>query len=189
VDRGGNATAVWVQGTIFGARLLSNRFVAADRLPPSLVLDFPSDGFSTANVTVTVTGRTDPGARLVVNGIMAAVSSDGSFSIVIALTQGANTITAVATDAAGNQAIVTRTVTYVEPQTDGDLEELQQELQKTKDALESANARVDSLEVIVLVLIALLAGALLGLQVVLYRSVRKRLEERPPSPPPPPSSG
>jgi len=187
VDREGNATAVWVQGTIFGARLLSNRFVAADRLPPSLVLDSPSDGFSTANGTVTVTGRTDPGARLVVNGIMAAVSSDGSFSIVIALTQGANTITAVATDAAGNQAIVTRTVTYVQPQTDEDLEELQQELQETKDALESANARVDLLETLLPVALVLLAGALLALQIVLYRSVRKRLEERPLSPPPPPS--
>lgn len=203
VDRGGNATAVWVQGTVFGSRLLSNRYVAADMLPPSLVLNSPSDGLTTDNATVTVSGRTDAGVRLVVNGIMAAVSSDGSFSVVVALTQGANTITVVATDAGGNQAVVTRTVTYVEPQLDGELEKLQQELQemngsleelrqelqKTNDSIESANARADSLGWTVLVALVLLAGALIALQVVLYRSVRKRLEERPPLPPPPPSGG
>jgi len=201
VDSGGNATAVWLQGTAFGSRLLSNRYVASDELPPSLVLSSPSDGFTTANATVTVSGRTEAGASLVINGVIAAVSSDGSFSVVIALTQGANTITAVATDTAGNQAIVTRTVTCVEPQLDGQLEELQRELQElngsleqlrqelreANDSIESANARADSLMLTVPVALVLLAAVLLAVQVLLHRRAMKRAGgQGSPLPPPPP---
>ena len=105
----------------------------ADLTPPALVLAKPSPDFTTTKPTITVSGFTEPSATLDVNGVWAAVASDGSFSIVISLTEGRNTITAVATDPAGNTAVASVDVTFVNP-----LDAVSQKLLDTEIALADA---------------------------------------------------
>jgi len=61
--------------------------------------------------TISVTGTVDdPQATVKVNGTPATVT-DGSFSASVTLNEGSNTITATATDAAGNSTPVSVRVT------------------------------------------------------------------------------
>ncbi|MEE9174160.1 MAG: S8 family serine peptidase, partial [Thermoplasmata archaeon] len=89
--------------------------VEVDTRPPALILSSPTNGTSTADATILVTGTTEPGASVRVNGIVAEVSSNGSFSLLLALTEGENPITATATDSAGNDAGVSVSVTFTNP--------------------------------------------------------------------------
>ncbi len=139
VDGPGNAIAVWEQddGTRFN--IYSSRYAIPDVTPPSLSLDSPSDGTTTETPTVVVSGATEPGASLVVNGILVAVGSDGSFSCTIALVDGDNAITATATDASGNSATVTVSVTYLDPvqALEDQLSDIEAELAALQDDLDS----------------------------------------------------
>ena len=89
--------------------------VVVDTRAPALTLVSPADDVTTFDGTVEVSGTTEPGVTLIVNGFSAAVALDGSFSIRIGLPEGRNTIVAMATDAAGNVATASATVTYVNP--------------------------------------------------------------------------
>src|SRR3989442_1577787 len=89
--------------------------VDVDRRTQALPLVSPADDVTTFDGTVEVSGTTEPGVTLIVNGFSAAVALDGSFSIRIGLPEGRNTIVAMATDAAGNVATASATVTYVNP--------------------------------------------------------------------------
>ena len=61
--------------------------------------------------TITVTGTVDdPSASVTVNGVTATISG-GTFSAGLTLSEGANTITATSTDAAGNTASASVMVT------------------------------------------------------------------------------
>lgn len=83
---------------------------------PALALTAPADG-STVNVpTVAVTGTASDNktVSVTVNGQAATVTA-GAFSKDIALAEGANAITVVASDGVGNTATATRSVTYVKP--------------------------------------------------------------------------
>lgn len=86
-----------------------------DTVPPTLNITSPAEGLITANATVTVAGTTNDvtstPTTVTVNGSAVTVSSSGTFSTTITLVEGTNTITIVATDAAGKQTTVTRTVT------------------------------------------------------------------------------
>lgn len=87
-----------------------------DTVPPALSVTSPTDGLVTNQPTVTVTGTTNDATSspvtLTINGESVTVTSSGTFSHVVTLTNGTNTITVVATDAAGKSTTVTRTVTY-----------------------------------------------------------------------------
>ncbi len=90
------------------------RIVTRDTQPPVLTLTAPTDGATVTTETVDVHGTATDATTAVtvtVNGNPATVGSDGSFSATVALAVGPNTITAVATDAAGNSTTVTRSVT------------------------------------------------------------------------------
>ncbi|MEZ4812491.1 MAG: hypothetical protein R2883_03245 [Caldisericia bacterium] len=50
-----------------------------------------------------MTGKTDPGAKVTVNGVSAKVEKSGRFSAKIALSEGNNAIYVVAVDAGGNR--------------------------------------------------------------------------------------
>lgn len=91
-----------------------------DTVPPTLSVTAPAAGLITNKSACTVTGTTNDATSNPVtltvklnSGTAAAVAvnSDGSFSKTLTLTAGANTITVVATDAAGKTTTVTRTVT------------------------------------------------------------------------------
>ena len=86
-----------------------------DTVAPVLTIDSPVDGDITNNASVVVSGKTNDATSspvtVTVNGASVTVNTDGTFSKTVALTEGANTITVVATDSAGKSTTVTRTVT------------------------------------------------------------------------------
>lgn len=86
-----------------------------DTVPPELSVTTPTDKLITNKSIVTVAGTTNDATSspvtLTINGVATTVYDDGTFSKDIALEDGANTITIVATDGAGRTTTVTRTVT------------------------------------------------------------------------------
>lgn len=85
-----------------------------DTVAPVLNITSPADGTKQNNATCTVAGTTNDATSspvtVTINGASVTVGTDGSFSKAITLTEGTNTITIVATDAAGKSTTVTRTV-------------------------------------------------------------------------------
>ena len=91
----------------------------SDTLPPELVINAPLDNSETNEDTITVSGTaTDKESgisKVTVNGIPASISSSGSFSTKLNLTEGINRITVLAIDNSGNQTTRTINVTYKKP--------------------------------------------------------------------------
>ncbi len=89
--------------------------IKIDTVPPVLNVTSPTEGLSTNEAKVTVSGTTNDvtssPVTLKVNGQTVEVKEDGSFSTTVILTEGENTITIVATDSAGRETTVTRHVT------------------------------------------------------------------------------
>ena len=93
--------------------------VTLDTTPPVVVIQTPSDGATLAASSVLVTGTvTDasPIASLTVNGAPVTLSG-GAFTTTLSLSLGSNSISASATDAAGNIGSATIAVTRVTPPT------------------------------------------------------------------------
>lgn len=90
-------------------------FTPFDTTPPLLSVTGPTDSATLTQSTVVVTGTTELGARVLVNGVSAAVALDGSWSVRVALGPGANTLAVEAYDSAGNTASSSRTVTFDDP--------------------------------------------------------------------------
>lgn len=91
-----------------------------DTVPPTLNVTSPADGLITAASSVTVAGTTNDATSSPVvitvslNGTdqgTVAVGTGGTFSKVVTLKEGSNTIIVKAKDAAGKESSVTRTVT------------------------------------------------------------------------------
>lgn len=85
---------------------------------PTVAITAPANGSTSTTSPVTVTGTaTDNVAvtSLTVNGAAVTPAADGSFSIPVALVKGANTITAIAKDGAGNQSQAQANVTFAPP--------------------------------------------------------------------------
>lgn len=86
-----------------------------DTVPPALTITSPADGLITNEESLTVSGTTNDvtstPVTVTVNGTPVTVQSNGSFTTTITLRSGSNTITVVATDAAGLKTTITRTVT------------------------------------------------------------------------------
>lgn len=91
-----------------------------DTVPPTLNVTSPADGLITAAASVTVAGTTNDATSspvvitISLNGTdqgTVAVGTGGTFSKVITLKEGSNTIIVKAKDAAGKESSVTRTVT------------------------------------------------------------------------------
>ena len=90
-----------------------------DTVPPTLSVTSPVDGFVTNQAACNVQGTTNDLTSSPVsvtvklnngNAEAATVASNGSWSKVVTLVEGSNTITIVATDSAGKSTTVTRTV-------------------------------------------------------------------------------
>jgi len=83
---------------------------------PSVAITAPANGSTTKKSPVKVTGTaTDNVAvtSLTVNGAAVTPAADGTFTAPVTLAKGPNTITAIATDGAGNQSQAQVSVTYV----------------------------------------------------------------------------
>jgi hypothetical protein len=74
--------------------------------PPTLDIASPSDGqsFKKDQNTVSVTGKTDSGVTVTVNGFWAVVDDNNNYSYTLSLQNGDNQIKVVAIDQAGNKA-------------------------------------------------------------------------------------
>lgn len=90
--------------------------ITVDTVPPALDVTSPTNNLKTNVDTVTVSGTTNDlttsPVTLTVNGKQVTVNASGSFSTVVSLSEGTNTIVIVSTDGAGKSTTVTRTVYY-----------------------------------------------------------------------------
>ncbi|MHB9093376.1 MAG: FlgD immunoglobulin-like domain containing protein, partial [Eubacteriales bacterium] len=111
LEKGTNILSVKVIGPL-GYLMISYRTVVYDSSLPSLDLKDFSDNLVTNKSILPVAGSAENGSKVVVNGAKAAVDSEGKFNQVVSLNPGKNIITVVATDTAGNQFTLTRTVLY-----------------------------------------------------------------------------
>jgi cytoskeletal protein RodZ len=83
-------------------------------LPPTLVLESPTDGIIHESTTVTVTGTTDPEVTVSINGEAVYSNAQGNFSADIDLQPGLNTILVTAEKKHGKQTMITRHIIYRE---------------------------------------------------------------------------
>ena len=90
-----------------------------DTVPPTLNITSPADGLVTAKAALNVTGTTNDATSspvtvtISLNGVdqgTVTVGSGGAFTKTVTLSEGQNTLTVTATDAAGKTSTVTRTV-------------------------------------------------------------------------------
>lgn len=85
-----------------------------DTIAPTLNVSIPADNSVTNSATCTVSGTTNDSTSspvsVTVNGKAITVAENGSFTTTVTLSEGSNTITIVATDAAGKSTTVTRKV-------------------------------------------------------------------------------
>lgn len=81
---------------------------------PTLTVDSPTDNqeIHGGDKKVSISGKTDSGIQVTINGVYALSKPDGSFSFTLAISDGDNTITIVASDDAGNQTQIVRHVKY-----------------------------------------------------------------------------
>ena len=97
--------------------------VQRDTTAPTLEISMPSDGITTTNRVVNVTGRASDIvgiASLTINGVDYTASADG-FSAAVLLGPGANAITVAATDRAGNPASAEELAAQTESGPDSEL--------------------------------------------------------------------
>jgi hypothetical protein len=107
-DATGNVSAV-------KSAIVTITTTSTDTTKPTLTISSLADGAFTNKATLNVSGNaSDAGGikSVTVNGQAVTVNPDGSFSYALTLAAGANIITTIATDNAGNQQVDTRTVTY-----------------------------------------------------------------------------
>ena len=88
--------------------------ILVDNDPPQITLDSLQDSQEVSEKQLTVGGLIDEEASISVNGSFTLQASDNSFSKVITLGEGENTISITATDSAGNFATRDVSVTFSE---------------------------------------------------------------------------
>jgi hypothetical protein len=93
----------------------SEVMIGKDTQPPKLEVN-PIVPFTNV-AAIDIKGKTEPGVKVLVNGQMAKVEADGSFSAKVTLVEGANTISIEAIDGAGNRttALVSTVLDKTEP--------------------------------------------------------------------------
>jgi bacillopeptidase F len=102
--------------------------VTRDGSAPSVDVVSPIDGSTTSGSQATVAGRAETGSTVRVKNVTvgsaanAETDTDGSFSASMVLVNGDNKLTVTATDTAGNETTVTRTVTRDPKASDLELE-------------------------------------------------------------------
>ncbi len=93
-------------------RTVSFTIKPKDVTPPILEIEEIPD--VSYDEKLTIKGKTEPGAVLIINGKEVPVKEDGSFSVEIVLTMGENKIEIIARDAAGNETKIEKIVTLKE---------------------------------------------------------------------------
>lgn len=140
ISSNGDAIGVWYQSDGVFFDIWANRYVAPDMEPPVLSLMSPQEDLVVDLPMVTVNGTTEPGAHVVVNGLVVD-SGDGTFSVDLYLMSGINTITVTSTDPSGNTAMATRNVEYIDP-----IIALKEEVLSISSDLANISTQLSSLE-------------------------------------------
>jgi hypothetical protein len=86
--------------------------VALKNTMPRLDIDQPKDGDKTNKSEIAVSGKTDTGIYIRVNGLPVVVDAQGAFATSVRLKDGENKIEVAAQDDAGNSDSKTITLTY-----------------------------------------------------------------------------
>ncbi len=189
----GMAAMAWSAGLAIG--VYATPYTASDTTSPALSIESPYSGEEVTTSPVTVSGTTEPGVTLTVNGVLVSVGADGKFSFALALEVGWNTITAVAVDEAGNWASDIVSVGFDDPlddviedlqdqldaadqnlsASDDELDDLSADLGEALEELDDANSRLDSLSAQVTVLMVALVGlaVLVVALAVMYARLKK----------------
>lgn len=84
--------------------VIYRKSVYSDRIAPILRFYEKVDSISVAEDRFLLTGETEPGCRLTVNGTEYPLGEEGSFSVDLALDKAENMFAVVSTDPAGNQS-------------------------------------------------------------------------------------
>jgi hypothetical protein len=92
-----------------GNRNMTCIMVMVDSQAPFIDIDI-ANGTVTKAGSVTLTGRTKPGAVLSINGLSVPVAANGSFRTTVSLHVGNNTVSFFVRDTAGNTAAQQRTI-------------------------------------------------------------------------------
>jgi len=117
---GSNTFYAWVKDAAGNVSLAKSAAVtvtiaSADTTKPTLTISALATGSYTNKTTLNISGNaSDAGGlkSLTVNGEVVVVNADGSFSAALPLVTGANTITVIAADQAGNQQTDLRTINF-----------------------------------------------------------------------------
>ena len=122
VPAGGRATLSYVYSVGYSiADVTAMALAGQDHFePPSVVIAPPAGGTTVSTATTTLSGIASAGsgiASLLVGGQTVPVASNGAWTAQVPLSPGTNTITAVATDAAGATARAQVAVVYNPPPT------------------------------------------------------------------------
>lgn len=86
-----------------------------DDVAPTIEILSPTDGQVFEEQTITFSGITEPGARVLAGPYEASVAVDGSWSIELVLSEGENRAVFTAIDPAGNEAVAVVTPVYHPP--------------------------------------------------------------------------
>jgi hypothetical protein len=113
-------TAIWVREGATSARTIAEWTVLVDRVPPALEVEFPQPPL-VAGEPITVTGRSETGALVALEGLDASlvVDESGGFALTIDAAP-AGVLTVTATDRAGNVSRVEEAVAVVPSRTEVD---------------------------------------------------------------------
>lgn len=150
----GDGIAVWSQFDGVRYNVWAN-VLAMDTEPPSLSIAEPREGDVFYVPSARVSGSTESGALLTINGITVAVRSNGTFSLVIGLVDGVNQIEAIAEDVFGNVRVVSVNVTFSDPipgiissisNITGDIADVQAELSTLDARVSEGENRLGNLE-------------------------------------------
>ena len=115
-----NATLALKEGAnSIGVALIADRDVVAaslysvvlDRTPPTMTVAQPAEGSTVDAKNIVVTGTTEPGSTITVNGRIVVITPEGAFIDSFSATPGSVPIAVVARDRAGNETTQKLTVT------------------------------------------------------------------------------
>jgi hypothetical protein len=103
-----------IAGVVAGEAMRSSApralVVDVDQTAPPLVVQTPLAGTTTQAGSVRVAGRTEPDAKVEVDGRPVVVDAEGAFSAAVPVPRGLTNLVVVAADDLGNVRAVSRTV-------------------------------------------------------------------------------
>lgn len=114
LDQGNNKfSAVAVSPKGVRSTVSKDLAVTFDDKAPDLTLTAPNSDQTTVDTAdYDITGKSEAGVNVTVNGLVAMVENDGAFKLKVQLNQGKNDFEVIVTDAAGNQTKKSVTITY-----------------------------------------------------------------------------